>query len=310
MTGEGLTEAAAALASWAAQPAQVVHTLDETAYAPGGHATPAARSAAVCALLDARGRKSGRSMRAMLNLPSGEIRSSITLSLGAPSAVFAEAAERAAEGWTRFKVKLGGPYDEEVVMGLRDRFPSTVLCVDANEAWSPAVAAQRLAFLERHEVEFVEQPLPRSMRTETADLARRFEIPVLLDESLSTAEDALALIAGDVADGGNVKFAKCGGPYEARRIVKILRDHGWLVMMGCNLETSLGNAAAAAFAGALDFADLDSHELLADDPFTGWVTPGGRIETPEGAGAGVEIRDVTRLRPVTAAGSPPTGNPL
>lgn len=301
VTGEDREAAASALAAWTRDPAALEAFALKAEFAVGGHATPAAKSAALCAYLDVLGREKGRSVASLLNLPSGERRSSITLSLGPPAAVLDEAEGRAAEGWAIFKVKLGGEHDEAVVEALRDRFPDKALRVDANEAWTPAVARARLAFLERHEVEFVEQPLRRDLLDETAELARAFEIPIVLDEPLKDAQDAVGLVTREVADGGNVKLAKCGGPFEARRVVKILRDHGWRVMMGCNLESRLGNAAAAAFAGTLDWADIDSHELLADDPWTGFATPAGRLTTPAGPGLGVDLTDRSRLRPIERA---------
>lgn len=298
VTGESLREAAIELAKWRRKPDVAQRLVDEAEHAAGGHLRPAARSGLVVAHLDAVGRKRGRAMHALLNLPEGRIESSVTLSIGPPAAVLAEAAARDAEGWPIFKVKLGGAYDEEVVKALRDRYPDRRLRADANEAWSPDVAAQRIAMLERANVELVEQPLPRERHAETAELARRFEMPIILDESLYDSTDAVDLVERDVADGANIKFAKCGGPWEARRIVKILRDHGWKVMMGCNLESALGIASAAAFAGVLDYADLDSHALLADQPFLGFTTPNGVVATPARPGVGVDPAPSLLLEPL------------
>jgi L-Ala-D/L-Glu epimerase / N-acetyl-D-glutamate racemase len=298
LTGESLREAATEILKWQQKPATAARALEDAEHVAGGHLRPAARSALVVAYLDALGHRRGRSLRALLNLPEGRIESSITLSLGPTAAVLAEAAARDAEGWRVFKVKLGGAYDEEVLRALRDQYPDRRIRVDANEAWTPDVAAQRLTLLERLEVELVEQPLPRDLLDETAELARRFDIPVIVDEALYDSGDALSLIERDVADGANIKLAKCGGPWEARRIVKVLRDHGWRVMMGCNLESGLGIAAAAAFAGALDYADLDAHVLLADQPFVGFSTPGGVVEAPEGPGVGVRPNPTLLLEPL------------
>lgn len=298
LTGESLREAASEFGKWQRKPELVARTLEEAEHIAGGHLRPAARSALVVAYLDAVGRRRGRPIHSLLNLPEGEIGTSVTLSLGPVASVLAEAEARDAEGWPVFKVKLGGPQDEEVVRALRDRYPDRRLRVDANEGWSPDVAAQRIALFEKLGVELVEQPLPRDRLDETAELARRFEIPILLDESIYDSTDALRLVERDAADGANIKLAKCGGPWEARRMVKILRDHGWRVMMGCNLESALGIAAAAAFAGTLDYADLDAHVLLAEEPFEGFATPGGRVATPTGPGVGVRPRPSLHLEPL------------
>lgn len=295
VTGESLEACGRALRAWQADEGALRGELEASELVPGGGPAPAARAALTAAYLDALGRRRQAPLHRLLNLPAGEILSSITLSLGPVEQVLDEAAARDAEGWTIFKVKLGGPDDEAALRALRDRFPDRRLRVDANEAWSVGVAQQRLALLERVEVEFVEQPLPRDRLEESAALARRFDIPILLDESLRDAESALALVRAEAGDGVNIKLAKCGGPFEVRRIVKVLRDAGWKVMAGCNLESRLGIATAAAFAGILDYADLDGHALLDRDPFEGFETAGGRVATPDRPGIGVDPRTGVRL---------------
>lgn len=290
ITGEGLAEARAALVGWSKDAAALGAALARAEFEPGRGPTPAARCAASVAHLDARGRAAGVPLRRMLNLPEGEVASSMTLSIGKPEEVLAEAAVRDQEGWRIFKVKLGGAHDMETMHALRDRFPEKALRVDANEGWSPDTARHYVAALERMDVELVEQPLPRHLIAESADLARMFEVPIILDEPALDSEALLRLVQADAADGVNIKLAKCGGPFEARRMVKILRDHEWKVMMGCMLESSLGIAAASAFAGTLDYADLDSHQLIADDPFEGLEAPVGMVRTPDGPGVGVVRR--------------------
>lgn len=289
VTGESRTVTAAALQRYESQPEEIARHLQHAQLLPGRPEAPAAQGALVAAYLDAEGRRLGRPIHSLLNLPEGRIPSSITISVGEVDHVLQEAEEWDAQGWSIFKVKLGGAHDEAVIRALRDRYPDKGIRVDANEAWSRQLAKQRLAFLERHEVEFVEQPLPRTDLEGSAELARAFDLPIILDEPLLDSEDALRLVRAEAGDGGNIKLAKCGGPFEARRILKVLRDAGWKVMMGCNLETSLGIATAAAFAGALDYADLDGHVLLAQDPFERFVVRDGTVETPNAPGIGVQL---------------------
>lgn len=280
------------LKEWNENEAAAVDELSQAEHVPGGTDSPSARCAFALAFLDAVGRSKRRSLRSLLNLPDGERPTSITLSLGPTKQVLEEAAIRDQEGWPVFKVKLGGEEDVEVVTALRDRYPEKWIRVDANGGWSPQQAALIIPKLERLVVEFVEQPLPASMLDECADLARKVDVPIILDESLRDMDDALRLVQMEAGDGGNIKFAKCGGPWEARRIVKFLRDSDWKVMVGCMIESSLGTSAAAAFAGTCDFVDLDAHELIRDDPFTGFSTPNGLVVTPSLPGIGVQPRSL------------------
>lgn len=289
VTGETPQRAEQELTRWAARPAEAETLVADAPFVPGGSPAPAARAALVAAALDAEARQAGIPLRRALNLPEGRLPSSVTIGLGPPEAALREAAEWDAAGWNVFKVKLGGPDDEAVVRALRDAYPEKKIRVDANEGWSPQAAESRFRFLERHDIEFVEQPLPRNLVEESAGLARRFDLPILLDEPLLDSEDAVELVRREAGDGGNIKLAKCGGPFEARRLVKVLRDAGWKVMIGCNLETSLGLATAAAFAGVVDYADLDGNVTLAHDLFRGFSIPQGMVATPEGPGIGVEL---------------------
>ena len=68
------------------------------------------------------------------------------------------------------------------------------------------------------------------------------------------------------------------------------RRHGLKVMLGCMVETSLGVSAAAHIASLVDYADLDGHLLLADDPFTGLLLRDGVVLPGDGPGLGVTPR--------------------
>lgn len=265
----------------------VERLLEDAEHVPGGTRTPSVRSALLTAHLDAIGRVKGLPLHRLLNLPEGRIHSSVTVSLGTPQAALKEAVEYAAAKWDILKVKLGGPHDEAVLRALRDAYPDKTLRVDANEAWRLDEARKKLELCQRLEVELVEQPLPRDQLTESRILAREFEIPIILDESVLDTGDVVDVVREEAGDGINVKLAKCGGPYEARRMVKIARDHDWKVMIGCMVESSLGVAAAASFAGIVDYADLDGNVFLAQDPFTGFRVQGGLVATPTAPGVGV-----------------------
>lgn len=288
ITGETLESVERQFQALGRAPAWADRLLEDAQHIPGGSPSPAVRAALVAAALDVEGRRTGASLHRLLNLPEGEIDSSVTISLAPPAEALREAEQWDRDGWRTFKVKLGGPHDEAVIRALRDRYPDKRIRVDANEAWTPAVARERLAFLQRAEVELVEQPLPRDQLEESAALARAFDIPVILDESVLDSEAALRAIRHEAGDGVNIKLAKCGGPFEARRLAKVLRDAGWRTMMGCMIESSLGLATAAAFAGVLDYADLDGNVTLLEDPWKGHEVRGGRVRTPTRPGVGVE----------------------
>ncbi|MBI2077669.1 MAG: dipeptide epimerase [Euryarchaeota archaeon] len=290
MCGETLEQATRAILEFERNPEWVERILEDAEHVPGGTREPSVRNALLTAFLDAQGTRRRIPLHKLLNLPEGRIASSVTISVGTPDEVLKEAFEWHKAGWQVFKVKLGSKHDEAALKALRDHYPDKSICVDANEAWSLAEARTRLKLLERLNVDFVEQPLPRDRLEESAALASEFEIPVIVDESVLDSDDLMRVVREGAADGINIKLNKCGGPYEARRMVKIAKDHDLKVMMGCMLESSLGIAAGAAFAGVLDYADLDGNVLVTNDPFQGFAVAKGIVETPRAGGVGVVAR--------------------
>ena len=135
----------------------------------------------------------------------------------------------------------------------------------------------------------MEQPLPAAQLAATRELRRLSPLPLFADESVHVAAD-IPRLAG-AFDGINVKLMKCGGLGEALRMIAVARAHGLKIMLGCMIESSLAITAAAHLSPLVDYADLDGHLLLADDPFVGATVEGGRLVLPEGPGLGVVPRE-------------------
>jgi L-alanine-DL-glutamate epimerase-like enolase superfamily enzyme len=226
--------------------------------------------------------------------------SSFTLGIDEPDVMARKA--RAARGWPILKVKLGVEREREeaILDAVRAGAPDAALRVDANAGWTADEALERIPRLAERGVEFVEQPLPPEDREGLRRVRERSPLPIVLDESCVTAADVPGLVG--MADGVNVKLAKCGGPREGLRAIHAARACGLKVMLGCMLETSLGIAPAAHLSPLVDWADLDGAHLLAEDPFRGPgpVAPG----TGDGPGGGepgrVVLSDVPGLGVVEA----------
>lgn len=70
-------------------------------------------------------------------------------------------------------------------------------------------------------------------------------------------------------------------------MARMARELGLQTMIGCMMESSLAITAAAHISPLMDYADLDSGLLMANDPFTGVRIDRGTMLLPEGAGLGV-----------------------
>ncbi len=187
-----------------------------------------------------------------------------SLGLDDPDTV-AERARRVAH-FPALKIKVGGPSDIETLEAVRAVFGGP-LRVDANTGWEPEQAAALIPELDRLGVELVEQPFRARMLPELRWLRERSSLPIMADESAVFVED-LPMLAG-VVDGVVVKLAKVGGIGPALRQIRLARELGMKLMLGCMVETSVGIAAAAMVASEVDWLDLDGNLLLADDPFEG-----------------------------------------
>jgi L-alanine-DL-glutamate epimerase-like enolase superfamily enzyme len=158
--------------------------------------------------------------------------------------------------------------------------------VDANEGWKDKEeAVRKINWLEKHGVQFVEQPMPAEMIEETRWVRSRVHIPIIADEACQRASDIPKL--KDAFDGVNVKLDKSGGMLEAYRMIWIAKSLGMKTMLGCMVSSSVSVTAAAHLSPLVDYADLDGNLLIGNDPFHGVTVEKGKLILPKGAGLGL-----------------------
>ena len=249
---------------------------------------PSVKSAVSVAAHDIVARRLGVPLYRMWGLdPSTAPRSSFTIAI-TPNPDELRRRVEEAEQYPILKVKLGSDHDAEIIRTVRMAAPDKILRVDANAAWSAKHALMMIELLMDYDVEFVEQPVAAHDLDALRFVRERSPLPVIADESCLVATD-VARLAG-IADGINIKLAKCGGLREALKMIHTARAHGMRVMCGCMIESSLGITAAAHLAPLLDAADLDGAALLAEDPWMGATIDEGVIRLPEVAGIGARPR--------------------
>jgi L-alanine-DL-glutamate epimerase-like enolase superfamily enzyme len=188
------------------------------------------------------------------------------------------------------KVKTGRDLDHDirVMTELRRRMPDHVLRVDANAGYTLDEARRAARIFADLGIEYLEQPLAKGNLEELEVLHRDCPLPIYVDEDSVVAAD-LPRLVGKV-DGINIKLMKSGGLAEARRMLALARVHGFRVMIGCMIETSVGIAAAAALAPFADNLDLDGSLLISNDPFRGLViAPDGTIHLSDQPGLGLAV---------------------
>jgi len=245
---------------------------------------PAAKAAIDIALHDLVCKRLGLPLYRFFGLsPERALTTSFTIGIDEIDVMKQNAVE--ASEFPILKIKVGTDRDEFVLDAIRS-VTNRTLRVDANCAWTAREAVQKIARLEKFGIEFVEQPIAPGDPDGLRFVRENASVPIIADESVKTSIDIERLIGA--VDGINIKLMKCGGLYEAVKMIHTARALGMKVMLGCMVESSVGITAAAHLSPAADYADLDGNLLLAEDPFSGVKVKQGKLLLPSEPGLGVK----------------------
>ncbi len=244
----------------------------------------AAVAALDSALHDWVARRLGVPMWRLLGLNRPSVQTCYTIGVAEPAETREKIREALAAGFRTLKVKVGVDSDEQTLAAVRAEFDGPLL-LDANEAWPPATARERVRALARFSPTMIEQPLARPNWSALKELRELRVAPIFVDESCERPADVVRLHG--CVDGVNVKFTKCGGIREALRMVALARGLGMGVMLGCFVSSSLAIAPALAIAPLFDHCDLDGALLLANDTYRGIRHERGRLDASDEPGLGL-----------------------
>jgi L-alanine-DL-glutamate epimerase-like enolase superfamily enzyme len=222
----------------------------------------------------------------------------ITLPISDPERMATTAARHRAAGFSCFKVKVGRDWRRDLasLRAVAGAVPDARFRLDANAGFT---AADALALLDAAlgdglVVECYEQPCAADDWAGMAAVTASSAVPVVADESFRGAADLERLLVGRAAHAVNLKLVKLGGPLGALALARRARAAGLGLMAGAMVETRVGLLAMAhvvAALGGVDWVDLDTAFLLADDPFAGgWIVEGAHIRLTGEPGLGVDLR--------------------
>ncbi len=244
---------------------------------------PAAKAAVDMALYDLVGKMLGVPLYKLLGLnPAHAAHTSFTLGIDTPTNMARKAL--AAREYPILKVKVGTKQDIAILEAIREVSSATIR-VDANTAWTPKEAIRTINALIPYDIEFVEQPIPAHDLLGLKLIRDNVPVPIIADESCVTVEDIPRLVG--CVDGINIKLMKCGGLNHALKMIHVARAHNLRVMIGCMIESSLAITAAAHLTPLVDYADLDGHLLIDNDPYVGVTVLDGKLVLPDAPGLGV-----------------------
>src|SRR5437763_8353271 len=247
---------------------------------------PSAKAAVEMALYDIVGKILNVPLYKLLGLnPAHTPHTSFTIGIDTPI----EMAKKAllAQDYPILKIKVGTKHDLEIIQAIRD-VTHAVLRVDANASWTPKEAIKNIQAMLPYNIEFVEQPTPAHDLAGLKLIRENVPLPIIADESCVTVEDIPRV--SECVDGINIKLMKCGGVRHALKMIHVARAHNLLLMLGCMIESSLAITAAAHLTPLVDYADLDGHLLIDNDPYIGVAVEKGKLVLPDNPGLGVKVR--------------------
>lgn len=256
-----------------------------------------AKAAVDMAIYDLYGKLHKTPLYKLLGGRKQEVETDLTISVNPVEEMVADSLSAVAEGYRVLKLKVGreGLADVARIEAIRKAVgPDIVLRVDANQGWNAKESVRIISAMEDRDlnIELVEQPVPYYDLEGMAYVTSRVYTPILADECVFSARDAMKIIDMGAADLLNIKLMKTGGIYEALRICAVAESFHVQCMVGCMLESKLAVSAGvhlAAARGIITKADLDGPGLCRIDPYVGGpVFDGGVIRMSDKPGLGIE----------------------
>jgi L-alanine-DL-glutamate epimerase-like enolase superfamily enzyme len=278
-------------------------------YAVG--ANPQLKFAVEEALLDLQGK---RMQTPLFNLFGGLARREVPvmrmLGLKPPKETAEEALGLVERGYRYVKIKIGldDKRDIETVKRTREALGEEIsISVDANQAYTPMHAVRVLNQLRDCDLIVCEQPVRQDDVRGMAFVRKNVNIPIMADEGVTTATDALRLIEADAMDAVSIKVWKMGGYYKSRDIASVCAAANVGVHVGSTAGSQLMEALqlhfCASIADLFAGAEIAEFESLTDDPASGLTVENGSLRVSDRSGLGVDI-DMNKLNETTSLWQP------
>lgn len=236
-----------------------------------------AKAAVDIALFDLYAKSLDKPLYQALGGCKKKLETDITISVNPVEQMVSDSLSAIQQGFRILKVKVGkeGLQDIERLLAIRKAVGEEIaIRVDANQGWTPKEAVRIIRLLEDKglNAELVEQPVAAYDRNGLKFVTQNVLTPILADESVFSARDAVEIIQEQAADFINIKLMKTAGIFEALKICSIAETYQVPCMMGCMLESKLSVSAAAHLAaakGIITMIDLDGPSLSLADPYEG-----------------------------------------
>ena len=203
------------------------------------------------------------------------------------------------EGYSKFQLKVGGIYQEDIerIKSVSSTLDNTnVLIADANTGWKNHEAFKVIKQVENLDV-YIEQPC--ETYRDCVEVRKKTSNPFILDESIDSLNNFLQAYDDGAMDIINLKISKLGGIHKS----KLIRDLCVELKIPMTIEDSWGGDIATAAISHLAHSTPENLRFSSTD-FNSYnsfsYTEGspkridGKIQASDAYGLGVEI-DFSKL---------------
>ena len=146
------------------------------------------------------------------------------------------------EGYTKFQLKVGGEYNEDIerIMSVSSVLDQTnILVADANTGWKSHEALKVIKQTQNIDL-YIEQPC--ETYRDCVQIRKKTANPFILDESIDSLNNFLQAYSDGAMDIINLKISKLGGIYKSKQI----RDLCVELKIPMTIEDSWGGDIATA----------------------------------------------------------------
>jgi len=255
-----------------------------------------AKGALEAAVWDAEAKQKGIPLWKLLGGSRTEIAAGVSIGIKDSLDTLAATVKKELDaGYQRIKIKIKPGKDLEQVKRLRQDFPKIKLMVDANSAYT-LDNWDLLKQLDGFYLMMMEQPLGWDDLYSHAELQKKLNTPICLDECIHDLEHARAAIALGACKIINIKLGRVGGHTMVRRIHDLCEKSGIPVWCGGMLESGIGRAHNIALSTLPNFTlpgDVSaSKRYWVEDIIEPEVTVStrGTISVPTAPGIGYNLK--------------------
>ena len=189
-------------------------------------------------------------------------------------------------GFPRIKLKVARGWDLEMLQVVYNTFPAMTFHIDCNSGYT----LDDVPFFKAIDdlgLAFIEQPLHFADVLDHAELAKKIQTPICLDESIVNAHVAERAIRIGACKFINIKPGRIGGLTNALAVHDMAKDAGIPVWIGGMLESAVGAAVC------VELATLDNFTYPGD------LFPSSRFYAQDLADPSLEFSEGHLFSPLT-----------